>query len=68
MDVRVLTSPTPWSIDNDVAFDADQDSVADPPVTIPAGLAVNEEMTGGLVMITLAVAVTDPLLFAAVNV
>ena len=68
MDVCPVTSPTPWSIDSDVAFDADHDSVEDPPGWMETGLAAKEEIAGGPVTVTLAVAVTDPLLLVAVKV
>ena len=67
MDVCPVTSPTPWSMESDVAFDADHESVEDPPGWMETGLAVKEEIAGAFT-VTVAVAVTDPLLLVAVKV
>ena len=42
------TAPTPWSIDREVAPATVHVSVADPPGEIVAGVARNDEMTGGV--------------------
>ena len=62
-----MTSPTPWSMESDVAFATDHDSVEDPPGWMERGLAVKDVITGAFT-VTVAVDVTDPLLLVAVKV
>ena len=67
-DACPVTFPTPRSIVSEVALATVHDSVDVPPARIDAGLAVNELITGGLVTVTVAVAVTLPVLLLAVMV
>jgi len=61
-----LTVPTLWSMLADVALVMFQLNVELPPSVIPVGLAVYVFMIGRLLTVTVAVSVTDPLVFVAV--
>lgn len=67
--VEPLTLPIPLSIDTEVAPDTDQDSVVVWPATIPEGLGLKAEITGGSgVTVTVVVLVTLPPPLVAVKV
>ena len=67
--VRSETSPTPWSIDNEVAPVVVHESVADRPAWIDTGVAAKAEMTGfcGAPTVTVAVRCTLPAALLALS-
>jgi len=64
-----VTSPMPWSIDDDAAFVTTQESVVADPLAIERGFAVKLAITGaGARTVTVVVAVVLPRAPVAVNV
>jgi len=68
-DVLVpVTVPTPWSMVSVVAPVSDQESADEDPGATTEGAAVNEEMTGTGITVTMTLAVVLPAALVAVRV